>query len=102
MSYQITIGEALANEGMVRATNASCPDAIAQLDQIIAEHAATGEPFSANDVRPHLPEEVRPAAVGGRFRHAARRGVIRPIGYVASTDPGTHAHPVRLWKGATA
>ena len=27
MSHQITIGEALANEGMVRATNSSCPDA---------------------------------------------------------------------------
>lgn len=47
MSYQITIGEALADEGM-------------------------------------------------------GRGVIRPIGYVASTDPGTHAHPVRLWQGVTA
>lgn len=102
MSYQITIGEALADEGMGRATNASCPDAIKALDQIIARFAATGEPFSANDTRAHLPEGVRPAAVGGRFRHAARRGVIRPIGYVASTDPGTHAHPVRLWQGVTA
>lgn len=99
MSYQITIGEALANEGMVRATSASCPDAIEVLDQIIARFAATGEPFSANEVRKHIPEGVRKAAVGGRFRHAARRGLIRPVGYVASTDPRTHGHPVRVWQG---
>ncbi|WP_431889403.1 hypothetical protein [Nocardiopsis alba] len=99
MTTQLTIGEALAAEGMGRAVAASTPSGIERLDQLIAEHAATGEPFSANTIRDQIPEGVRPNAIGGRFRHAARRGLIRPVGYVASTDPGTHGHPVRVWQG---
>lgn len=99
MTTQLTLGDALAQEGMTRATAASAPDAITQLDQLIARHAATGERFSANSIRSQLPEGIRPAAIGGRFRHAARRGLIRPVDYVASTDPRTHGHPVRVWQG---
>ena len=43
---------------------------------------------------------VRTAAIGARFAHARRRGVIEAVGYITSTDPGTHAHPVRQWQGA--
>ncbi|MEU0493529.1 hypothetical protein ABZ249_30245 [Nocardiopsis sp. NPDC006139] len=102
---QLTIEDALAEgrrraeQGIARATEASAPDAVAEVDRLIAAHAATGEPFSANTIRPSLPEGIRPAAIGGRFRYAASRGLIRPVGYVASTDPGTHGHPVRVWQG---
>lgn len=99
MTTQLTIGEALAQEGMARATAASAPDAITQLDTLIARYAATGEEFSANSIRPQLPEGIRPAAVGGRFREAARRGLICPVGYTPSTDARTHGHPVRVWQG---
>lgn len=99
MTTQLTIGEALAAEGMGRAVAASSPSGIERLDQLIATYAESGEPFSANTLRAQIPEGVRPAAIGGRFRHAARRGLIRPVGYVASTDPGTHSHPVRVWQG---
>ena len=99
MTVQLTLGDALAQEGMARATTASHPDAITQLDQLIATYAATGEPFSANTIRSQIPEGIRPGAIGGRFRHASRRGLIRPVGYVASTDPGTHGHSVRVWQG---
>lgn len=102
MTEQLTIADALAEEGMARATEASHPDAITALDQLIANKAATGEPFSANSIRDQLPEGIRPAAIGGRFRHAARRGLIRPVGYVASTDPRTHGHVVRVWQGRGA
>lgn len=99
MTTQLTLGDALANEGIGRATQASDPDALAEVDRLIARYAATGEPFSANDTRGSLPEGIRPAAVGGRFRQAARSGLIRPVGYVASTDQRTHGHPVRVWQG---
>lgn len=99
MTTQLTIGDALAQEGMARATAASAPSAITQLDQLIARYAATGEPFSANSIRNQLPEGLRPAAIGGRFRQAYARGLIRPTGYVASTGPRTHGHPVRVWQG---
>lgn len=98
-AQQLTIADALAQEGIARATEASHPDAIAAVDALIARYAATGQPFSANTIRDQLPEGIRPAAIGGRFREASRRGLIRPVGYVASTDPRTHGHPVRVWQG---
>ena len=92
-------GQRLRNAGMATAINATEPDDLAAIDLLIARAAATGSVFSANDVRPHLPEGVRTAAIGARFAHARRRGVIHPVGYTTSTDPGTHAHPVRTWRG---
>ncbi|WP_017602243.1 hypothetical protein [Nocardiopsis lucentensis] len=99
MTTQLTIGEALAQEGMQRATEASDPDAITRLDQLIAHHAATGEPFSANTIRAQLPEGIRPGAVGARFGYAARRGLIRGVDWVSSTDPRTHRHVIHVWQG---
>ncbi|ASU81383.1 hypothetical protein CDO52_00040 [Nocardiopsis gilva YIM 90087] len=75
-------------------------DDVAAIDLLIARAAATGKPFSANDIRAQIPDDARTAAIGARFAHARRRGVIEPIGYVTSTDPGTHAHQVRQWQGA--
>lgn len=92
-------GRRLRDAGIAAATDATDPADVDAIDLLIARAAATGVPFSANDIRAHLPTDVRPAAIGGRFAHARRRGVIRPIGYVTSTDPGTHAHPIRQWQG---
>jgi len=69
------------------------------VDRLIRGFAATGDPFSANAVRPLLPDGIRPALLGARFLAASRRGVIRKVGYVPSTDRATHAHPVALWVG---
>lgn len=99
MTTQLTIGEALAEEGMARATEASDPDGIAAVDALIARYAATGERFSANTIRDQIPEGVRPNAVGGCFQRAASAGLIRPVDYVASTEPRTHRHVVRVWQG---
>jgi len=102
---QLTIEEALAEggrraeEGMGRAVRASLPEGIAGLDALIARRAATGERFSANDLRGEIPEGVRPGAVGGRFQAAVKAGLIRGVGYTPSTDPRTHRHPIRVWEG---
>lgn len=66
------------------------------IDQAIRAVAQSGKPFSANDIRPVLPR-VRAALIGARFLAASKRGEIRKVGFVQSTDPGTHAHPVALW-----
>ncbi|MEV2274058.1 hypothetical protein AB0I72_00600 [Nocardiopsis sp. NPDC049922] len=91
-------GVRLRDAGMAAAEEAAGDD-VAAIDLLIARAAATGRPFSANDLRGHLPPGVRTAAIGARFAHARRRGVITPVGYVTSTDPGTHAHQVRQWQG---
>jgi hypothetical protein len=70
----------------------------AVIDQAIRFFAASGRRFSANEVRPLLPE-VRRAAIGVRFMAASRRGVIRRVGSTPSTDPGTHAHRIAVWEG---
>jgi hypothetical protein len=98
-AQQLTIADALAQEGIARATEASHPDAIAAVDALIARHAQAGGPFSANSIRSQLPEGIRPGAIGGRFSYAHRRGLIKAVGWVASTDPRTHGHPVRVWQG---
>lgn len=95
-----TEGKRLRDTGVAAATQAAGDADVAAIDLLIARAAATGRPFSANDLRDHLPPGVRPAAVGARFAHWRRRGLITAIGYVPSTDPGTHAHPVRQWQGA--
>jgi hypothetical protein len=41
-----------------------------------------------------IPGEV----IGAAFQQAAKDRVIRRIGYVTSTDAGTHAHPVVEWE----
>jgi hypothetical protein len=71
----------------------------AVIDQGIAALNARGLPWSANDLRPLLPE-VRPALIGARFLAAAKRGEMFRAGYVTSTDPGTHARPIVLWRPA--
>jgi hypothetical protein len=98
---QVEHGHVLAEQGMSRAEENAGPDDCQAIDQAIAHFARTDRPFSANDVRPHLPQVRRPA-IGARFNAASRRGLIRPIGYTPSSDPGTHGHPIRLWIGATS
>lgn len=98
---RLTRADELAQEGMGQATTASSREAIACLDRLIAQHAATGKAFSANDLRARLPAEgLRPAAVGARFRLAAEQGLIRGVGYEPSSDPRTRGHVIRLWQGA--
>lgn len=92
-------GARLRDAGMTAAEEAAGTD-VAAIDLLIARAAATGHVFSANDLRPHIPAGTNTAAIGARFAHARRRGVIQATGYTTSTDPGTHAHPVRQWQGA--
>lgn len=66
------------------------------IDQAIHAFAGTGRPFSANDLRPLLPE-VRSALMGARLYAASIRGLIRKCGQETSTKKNTHAKPVARW-----
>ena len=69
------------------------------IDELIRLFAWRGIQFSANDIRPLLPDGIRPALVGARFLNASRTKQIRKVGYTPSTDKATHAHVVALWLG---
>lgn len=74
----------------------------ALIDDVIEAFARARRPFSANDVRPHLPAEVNQNLIGNRFTHASKTGVIRRVGLTTSTKRSTHAKDVGQWIGATA
>lgn len=93
-------GRALREEGVQKVEQSSGEWDRRVVDQAIKACAEKGRPFSANDVRPLLPAGIRKNLVGARFLAASRAGLIRRVGAVASTDPGTHAHEVKLWEAA--
>lgn len=97
---QLELGQALRDKGIARVECAADDQDRAVIDQAIRVVADRGRPFSANDVRPLLPPGIRPALIGARFLAASKRRQIRKLGWVPSTDPGTHAHPVALWEAA--
>lgn len=86
-------------QGQAAAT-AAHPDDAARVERAIRQLAATGRPFSANQAREL--HGVKGGVVGATFTALRTRGLIRRIGYVTSTEPGTHAHPVGEWIGNAA
>lgn len=91
---------ALRDQGMAQAEANSPERDRRAIDAAIRQVASDRSSFSANDVRPLLPDGVHAPLVGARFMAASRRGEIRKVGWTASTDPATHAHPIAVWEGA--
>lgn len=81
-------------------TTAAHPADRAKVEAAIRQLAASGRPFSSNDARPL--HNVTGPVVGAAFSAAAKAGLIKRVGYVSSTEPGTHAHPVAEWIGRAA
>lgn len=54
--------------------------------------------FSANDVRPCLPQDVNTNRVGRCFALAQERGWISWVSMVKSTDLGTHGKRVNVYR----
>lgn len=94
--------EELRDEGMARADAAQPQEWRGLVDAVIETLAATGEPFTADDVSALTGDSPTGSrgAMGARVQYAARRGVIVRVGYVPSKRPSVHAHPVTLWQGA--
>jgi hypothetical protein len=75
------------------------PAAMRAALRIIRDAALSMPQFSSNDTRHAMTVARVPGpTIGAAFRQAAKDRVIRRIGYVTSTDPGTHAHPVVEWE----
>lgn len=92
---QLALGEEAREQGFARVEAAADDGQRSVIDQALAHVAARGQTFSANDVRPLLPPGIRPALVGARFMAASRRGEIRKVGWIPSTDPGDARTPGR-------
>lgn len=75
------------------------PAAMRAALRIIRDAALSMPQFSSNDTRHAMTVARVPGpTIGAAFRQAAKDRVIRGIGYVTSTDAGTHAHPVREYE----
>lgn len=89
-------GQRLKSAGQSIATNAH-PDEHSAVMAAIKSLAASGRVFSSNDARPL--HGVSGPIVGAAFTAARKAGLIEAVGFTTSTEPGTHAHPVRTWRG---
>lgn len=70
-------------------------------DRAITRLAATGRPFTADDVRAQAGDPPgHPNALGARFLAARRSGLLEEVGYVRSTRPDAHARRLVTYRGA--
>lgn len=94
-------GRQLALDGMRAAEAATDVAWRKACDATIARLAATGEPFTADDVRALVgpPVAASPQAFGARFGAAHRGDVIAPVGFTTSERPERHGGVVRVWRG---
>ena len=67
------------------------------IDQVITLFAMNGRPFSANDMRRHLPADIRKGRISGRLLAAQHAGQIRRVGKTPSTLKSTKAAEVNVY-----
>lgn len=104
MNGQMSFGDLLRDQGAARADAAQPEEWKAAVDLEIARLARSGREFTADDVSSVVGDSPTGSqgAMGARFLAAAKRGVIVRVGYVKSSRPSVHAHPIAQWKGAAA
>lgn len=96
-------GMALRDQGVQRADNAADPTWKQQVDAAIAQLAASGRLFTADDVRAlGVPEPASPQAWGARMLATSRSRRIVRVGYRPSMRPSVHAHPIAVWQGVAS
>ena len=95
-----TLAEIARDEGMATATHAADPRLVLMIDDLIAEHNATGKPWSANDIRDLVPA-VGQGLVGARVKSASMRkdSGMAFVGWTRSSLRSTHAKPIAVWRG---
>ena len=75
----------------------------ADAEKLVSEFAATGRPFTADDLRDAgLAEPDHQNRWGGLFRTMAGWGVIRCVGVANSRKPSRHGSLGRVWQGVVS
>lgn len=94
-------GQHAKTAGMTRAEAATPTAWATACDNAIREMARRGQPFQAADMLAEglVDEPPHPNQWGPRLAAAARRGVIRPAGYVQSKRATVKASACRQWIG---
>lgn len=72
-----------------------------RIASLILEHAPLDRAFSANQIRHVFPADTPTALIGPAFGSLARKGFLERVGWVPSTDPGTHGKPVASYRVVT-
>lgn len=65
---------------------------------IILELCETGQPFTSDDIRPHLPENIGPRSIPPACAKAQRDGIIEEIDRVKSTIPERKGSRVAVYR----
>ncbi len=71
----------------------------ATCDGVISWLARNGAEFTAEDVRPWIPEPPHPNAMGARFSAAVKAGVIRHLFYRKAKRAAAHARVLAVYRG---
>lgn len=102
MTEQLTLGDALKEQGMAAADASTDEWWRDCCDRAIQQAADLGRPFQAFDLCEWfgLPEPRHANQWGPRLSAAAKRGVIVAAGWAESNRPTTARSAVRLWRGA--
>jgi hypothetical protein len=97
---QVEAARDARDAGMAQALNAADPRIVLAIDEAIAKANASGEAWSANDIRDQFPT-CRPGLIGERVRAAYMRRPreMTSIGRTPSTLKSTHAHEIKVWIG---
>lgn len=91
---------AARDEGMKRAEESDRSGWNTSLvDQAINVLAATGQPFSGNDIRTLLPDDIPGPLMGARFSAAVTQRRIRYVGSTPSTKENTHHKRIGVYVG---
>lgn len=97
----VKAGQRLRHQGQAQATHAADPRTLLHVDSVIAEAVASGQPFSANDLRDRLPVTSR-GLVGARLDSVRKRGLIEAVGFEPSTLKSTRGHRILIWQSREA
>ena len=93
-------GEELRDRGILQVDASTPEDWKATCDFVILWLARSGAEFTAEEVRPWIPEPPHPNAMGARFSAAVRAGVISHLCYRKAKRAKAHARILAVYRGA--
>jgi hypothetical protein len=105
VSDQLQLGIELRDEGMAMAEAAASDWKLAwrvAIEELAASSSFDGRPrrFTSDDVRARAGEpDDHPNAIGSLFAHAAKQGLIEPVGVTKSRRAERHANRLVVWQG---